>query len=213
MPKISDERRAERREQILNAAWSCFQRDGLHATTMDHIIAASGLSAGAVYSYFPSKEELILAAVAASLSGIRELLDPLLRRDPPLPPETLLREIAAAIDRFSSRDGFDLKRLALLGWSEAQRNERLRGTMRGFYTAFRDQLAEVCKTWAAVGLIARTAKPDEAAKALLALILGYVAQAALLGDVEPAAIGRGATQLAPYGPRGLQRSKRTTTSR
>ncbi len=120
MPKISDMRRAERREQILNAAWSCFQREGLHATTMDDIIAASGLSAGAVYSYFPSKDALILAAVTVSLSGIRGLLDPLLLRNPMPPPETLLREITEAVERFSERDGFDLKRLALLGWSEAQ---------------------------------------------------------------------------------------------
>ena len=63
MPKISDEKRAARRIQILEAAWICFQKQGLHATTMSDIIATSGLSAGAVYSYFASKEDLILAAI------------------------------------------------------------------------------------------------------------------------------------------------------
>ena len=46
MPKISDERRAARRKQILEAAWACFQKQGLHATTMDNIIRGAGLSAG-----------------------------------------------------------------------------------------------------------------------------------------------------------------------
>ncbi|MBN9509175.1 MAG: TetR/AcrR family transcriptional regulator [Alphaproteobacteria bacterium] len=203
MPKISDARRAERREQILNAAWTCFQREGLHATTMDDIIVASGLSAGAVYRYFPSKEDLIVAAVTTSLSGIRALLDPLLLQDPLLPPQRLLEAITAAIDRFSARDGFDLKRLALLGWSEAQRNERLRATMLGFYAGFRSQLADACRAWIAAGMIPRAAAPEEVAKALLALILGFVVQAAILGDVDPASVARGAVQLGVADPGAL----------
>ena len=59
MPKISDERRAERRAQILDAARRCFHGQGLHATSMADIIKASGLSAGAVYGYFASKEDLV----------------------------------------------------------------------------------------------------------------------------------------------------------
>lgn len=201
MPKISDARRAERREQILNAAWSCFQKEGLHATTMDDIISASRLSAGAVYSYFPSKEALILAAVTTSLVGIQDLLDPLLRCEPLPPPETLLRDIAAAIERFTTPKGGDFKRLALLGWSEAQRNEELRAIMQGFYTGFRDQLAEATKVWAAMGMIEPTASPENVSQALLCVILGFVVQAALLGDAIPAAIGRGIAQLSfPAGP-------------
>lgn len=183
MPKISDERRAQRRMQILEAAWTCFQDKGLHAATMDDIIRASGLSAGAVYSYFRSKEDLILAAVTASLSGLRALTEPALRADPPPPPPALLRQIAAAIDGFTARQGYDLKRIALLGWSEAQRNPVLRETMQGFYRGFRDGLAT---TLARAG----HAGPDAAA-ALLSLLLGYVVQSALLDDVDPDAMARG----------------------
>ena len=98
MPKISDEKRAARRTQILEAAWTCFQKEGLHATTMDDIIRASRLSAGAVYSYFPSKDELILAAVTTSLSGLTALVEPLLRAEPAPTPAALLLDIAATID-------------------------------------------------------------------------------------------------------------------
>ena len=195
MPKISDERRAERRERILDAARTCFQHNGLHATTMDHIIRTSGLSAGAVYSYFPSKNALIEAAITASLSASRRLLASLLNRDPLPAPEELLREIISLITGPSTRDGFDLKRLALLGWSEAQRVERLRATMQDFYAAFHDQLTSACRNWQKAGLIDRAAELDEVAKALLALILGFMVQAAIMDDVEPDAIGRGAVQL------------------
>lgn len=191
MPVISDARRAERRTQILNAAWICFQKQGLHATTMDDIIRGSGLSAGAVYSYFRSKEELIRTAVGTSLLGLQELLQPILQREPLPPPGDFVREITTAIDGFSARDGFDLKRIALLGWAEAQRNADLRALMRGFYVAFRDRLAEAAANWRRLGVIDATTEPDDAAKALLALIVGFVVEAAIIGDVEPAAIGRG----------------------
>jgi hypothetical protein len=93
------------------------------------------------------------------------------------------------------RDDF---RIALLGWSEAQRNPQLRATMRGFYMAFRDKLAQAGRTWAATGLISPESSSDDVSKALLAVILGFVVQAALLGDVAPAAIGVGVAQLSLF---------------
>lgn len=191
MPKISDAKRTERRTQILNAAWTCFQREGLQATTMNDIIRASGLSAGAVYSYFRSKDELILAALTTSLSGIRALLEPMFEMSPAPAPDELLSEIAAAIDGFTRRDGFDLKRLALLGWSEAQRNETLRQTMRAFYTAFRHQLEGAAKDWRRTGLIGQSSDTENVAKALMSLILGFIVQSAIMGDTRPASISAG----------------------
>ncbi|WP_336813025.1 TetR/AcrR family transcriptional regulator [Bosea sp. MMO-172] len=197
MPKISDEKRAARRAQILEAAWACFQKEGLHATTMDDIIRASGLSAGAVYSYYPSKDELILAAVTTSLSGLTSLVIPLLQAMPAPAPATLLQQIAATIDQFTAREGYDLKRVALLGWAEAQRNERLRATMRGFYLAFRDLLEQALGRAADAGHLERSLSGKDAAKALLAMIVGFVVQDALLHDVEPEQLARGLAALAP----------------
>lgn len=191
MPKISDERRAARRSQILEAAWTCFQRQGLHATTMDDIIRACGLSAGAVYSYFPGKEELILSAVTTSLGGLRERAAPLLDARPPLAPEALVRRLGEVVTDFTARDGYDLRRIALLGWAETQRNERLRETMRGFYLGFRGQLERAAEAWRAEGAVAADAVPAEVARALLSAILGFVVQSALLGDVRPEEVARG----------------------
>jgi AcrR family transcriptional regulator len=191
MPKISAEKRTERRGQILNAARRCFQREGLHVTTMNDIIGASGLSAGAVYSYFENKEDLILAALTTSLSELRERLGSVLQGDTARPPEMLLREMLDRIVSFSAREGFDLKNIALLGWSEAQRNPRLRETMSAFYVAFRNQLSETAKAWQRAGLIDPTAAPDDVAKTLLALIMGFVAESAILGEIDPPTINRG----------------------
>lgn len=50
----------ERRSEILAAAQRVFLERGLDAATMDEIARAAGLSKGALYLYFPSKDELFL---------------------------------------------------------------------------------------------------------------------------------------------------------
>jgi len=51
----------ERKQQIFEAAISCFGRQGYHKTKMDDIAAEAGLSKGSLYWYFKSKKELFLA--------------------------------------------------------------------------------------------------------------------------------------------------------
>lgn len=64
MPKLSPEQTANRRTRILDAAERCFSRDGFHRTTMQAICKEAGISAGALYVYFPSKEALIEGLIA-----------------------------------------------------------------------------------------------------------------------------------------------------
>ena len=59
MPKLTPATQAARREHILDAAEMCFARSGFHRTTMQDICKEAGVSAGALYVYFASKEDLI----------------------------------------------------------------------------------------------------------------------------------------------------------
>jgi AcrR family transcriptional regulator len=61
MPKVTQEHRDARRRQILAAAREVFADKGFTQTSTGEIVAASGLSTGAVYSYFPSKNDLVAA--------------------------------------------------------------------------------------------------------------------------------------------------------
>src|SRR5260370_36298856 len=61
MPKIAEEARAARRDQIIAAAAECFARSGYHVTTMADIAEAAGVSKGTPYLYFPGKEALFIA--------------------------------------------------------------------------------------------------------------------------------------------------------
>ncbi len=62
MPLRADVR-AERRAQILDTAASVFAHHGFHQARIDDIVAASGLSKGAIYWYFKSKNDIIIAII------------------------------------------------------------------------------------------------------------------------------------------------------
>ncbi|MFG1343898.1 TetR/AcrR family transcriptional regulator [Xanthobacter autotrophicus DSM 431] len=53
--------RAGQRQRILAAALACFARDGFHGASMQKICTEAGMSPGALYRYFPSKESIIAA--------------------------------------------------------------------------------------------------------------------------------------------------------
>lgn len=68
-----------RRAQIVAAAFQCFSEKGYHPTTMDDVVRASGLSKGALYWHFDSKQDVFLAvfdAFAAELfAAFRRIAD------------------------------------------------------------------------------------------------------------------------------------------
>ena len=61
MPKLSAKTMADRRRRIAAAAYRCFVRDGFGAASVDGICAEAGISKGAFYVHFKSKEELVHA--------------------------------------------------------------------------------------------------------------------------------------------------------
>lgn len=195
MPRVTDAHRAARREQVLDAARACFARQGFHATSMDDVIRESGLSAGAVYQYFRSKDELIVAAAGAALASIRSTLaavDPAVATRPAV-------ALAAVLERppfVPGPDGVDITRLALHGWSEATRNAALHDLVEQGYRTFRRQIVTLIEQWQAAGAVRPGLDPESSARALLSLILGYVVQRALFGDaVRPADYQRAITDL------------------
>lgn len=75
MPKVSEAHLAARRQQILDAALACFDRDGFHGASMQDIFEESGMSAGAVYRYFSSKEDIVEAIAESRHAKEAELIE------------------------------------------------------------------------------------------------------------------------------------------
>ena len=75
MPKIAEEARTARRDQIIAAAAQCFARAGYHATTMADIAEATGVSKGTPYLYFLGKEALFIALYEEWDCGLAARID------------------------------------------------------------------------------------------------------------------------------------------
>jgi AcrR family transcriptional regulator len=69
-----------RRSEILTAAYQLFVRHGYEATTVNAIIDSLGLSKGAFYHHFDSKEEVMQALARRFAEEMRAKLEPLLQR-------------------------------------------------------------------------------------------------------------------------------------
>jgi len=112
MPRLSEQTREKRRQHILTSAWRCFSRDGFHATSIEDVIAATGMSSSAVYRYFRSKEEIIRASAEIGVARVGDIFVSLLERDPcPTPAETLAVLVAELYARTDNPD-YDMSRVA-----------------------------------------------------------------------------------------------------
>lgn len=75
MPRLTQATAAKRRMHILEAAARSLFERGLLATSVDDVCATAGISKGAFYSHFPSKEALIHAVtdmLSAELGPVEE---------------------------------------------------------------------------------------------------------------------------------------------
>jgi AcrR family transcriptional regulator len=195
MPKRSQEYRDARREQILSAAKRCFVRNGFHETSMQDLFAEAGLSAGAVYRYFASKDEVILAIAEENLLDVVEVIHTF-AADPHR--DGLGATLASVLEMVRKRntDGA-LGPVALLVWAEALRNPALQQKFQESLTQLRRDLAKVVKEQQRAGTLPSGVGAEAIASLLLAVVPGYILQLTLLGDSSPAKVSAAARALWP----------------
>jgi AcrR family transcriptional regulator len=124
VPKISPAHEQHRRDQILAAAMTCFARQGYHATSMDDVVRQSGLSVGAIYTYFPSKEDLFLALSDHRAEQTLAYLNELFRRPGPMADK--YREAVDYFFRMLSDELVPMARVTVEFLAEAAKSERIK---------------------------------------------------------------------------------------
>lgn len=195
MPRVTDEHRAARREQILNAAMECVAREGFHKTTMAHVVSASGLSAGAVYGYFRSKEELISAIADRAVGVVGGVFTQAAGQDKVPSPAEVVERVAASIEAQAEGHGVDVTRVAVAAWAEAVRDERVHAVVAAKIGGLRERCTEIIRLQQRAGLVDPEGDPRQMAQAMLALFPGFILQRLILGDVTAASLGAGVAGL------------------
>lgn len=190
VPKVTAEHRVQRREQILTAAWDLFAANGFHNTSMAQIIAASNLSAGAVYLYFRSKEDLIVATAEKALGAAHGAAAELLLAAEPVPPGAAMARMVGQIQSLQQDAGGVFFAVAIQAWAEAVRSPVISQTAQRFFAMLMDDLVEILRRWESAGH-RLAGEPRDLARMMSGSIQGYIIQQATFGVApDPAFLGR-----------------------
>jgi AcrR family transcriptional regulator len=181
VPRVSDEHRSARRAGILEAARGLFEVNGFHATSMDDIIAAAGMSAGGVYRYFPGKEAIIMAIAEEVVDGLTAAVTALLGEDDVPPLGEVLRQLVVRVDAIADGPG----RLALVVWGEAQRDPQMARVAENAGSRMRSAVLELVRRAHSAGQLPAEADPTSLGKVVFSMVGGYLLQRRIIGDVDP----------------------------
>ncbi|NPV75396.1 MAG: TetR/AcrR family transcriptional regulator [Anaerolineae bacterium] len=182
MPKVTEAYLDQRRQQIMNAAYRCFARKGFHQTTMRDIYAEAGLSAGAVYHYFSSKEEIIKASFIFDYHrGLPVLQQAAENPDP-------LDAIARLLDFFyaglESAADLGADRVNIQGWAEALVNPQLLAPLHESLQAFLGELSKTVRRGQTMGVIDPALDPEAVGEVILSSYFGLYLQKAFRPDLD-----------------------------
>jgi TetR/AcrR family transcriptional regulator, transcriptional repressor of aconitase len=178
VPKVSAQHRTAQEERFLDATRRICSRVGVEGATMDLIRQEAGASAGAVYRYYASRDELIQAAIATSMEQVEALVGAV-GADPEITsPIEMLRSVLKGLTVFRHHiDGVDLFRVAIQGWAFSQTRPAAR-------TALTESLQrQIVSFQAAAGRWVAAERAEAMATAMSGAMIGFAVQNAF-GDVD-----------------------------
>lgn len=159
---------------------ACFGRQGFHATSMQDVIAEANLSVGAVYRYFPGKNDIIAAIADRYVDGVIGQMDELVKADRPF--SDAMATALEVLDR-STEPGGQL-RLAVQVWAESLRDPSIAGAIDGVYRKFQRVFIDVADRAIQRGQIDRSNDAECLGPALFSLVLGFGLQKLLTGTPD-----------------------------
>jgi TetR/AcrR family transcriptional regulator, transcriptional repressor of aconitase len=193
--RVSQEYLDARRRQILDAARRCFVRNGFHATSMQDILGEANLSAGAVYRYFKSKNEIIAAIGFANVAAFTAAVEEVLQIDDPPPLDEALGRLVDALERLDEEQ--DHAKITLQAWSEALRSPALGARVEEGWADLTSSLAGLVEAYQERGDISSEVPAEHVARVVVGLLHGFVVRRAVLGRADAEAFRDGLRALAP----------------
>jgi len=156
------------RAAIIDAAAACFAEKGYAETGVAEICARAGISKGALYYHFESKQAIFLELVDIQLADLEEVLEKT-ARDAKNIPESLLRLshlIQGLIQSDYTRAGIFLE-----VWSQASRDQTVREASLATFQRFEDIFTRLIQRGIDEGTFAPI-DPNAGAQALLSIASG-----------------------------------------
>jgi AcrR family transcriptional regulator len=174
MARTQEERKAETRARLLDAAATLFAERGIDAVSVDAVADAAGRTSGAVYAHFGSKQGLLLGlldewahSLVTVIAAEFELASTV---------EARLRAVAANVVTHPSDQTRKLLLLERELWLRATRDPEVADAMRARWRDAHEWLARGFAAWIDDGVVAPIAEPDMLATVFRAVVIGLETQ-------------------------------------
>ncbi|MFY9840710.1 MAG: TetR family transcriptional regulator C-terminal domain-containing protein [Xanthobacteraceae bacterium] len=162
-------RGAATRARIVNAAANLIYKHGVDRTSLDHVMAASGVSKSQLYHYFADKDALVLEVIALQAERVLAAQEPHLGA---LDSLQALRAWGQAIIRLNEQAHMRGCPLGSLADELANTSESARKRLAGSFGAWIDRIEHRLAKMRDRGELAKSADPRELAIALLGAVEG-----------------------------------------
>lgn len=172
------QRGEETRARILSAAEECFAQHGYEAAGVAEICERAGVSKGAFYHHFASKQDLFMALLGNWLDGLDAGLRAVRSETATVP--DALREMAGMVGFVLSSAGERLP-MFLEFWTQAARDPAVWAATIAPYRRYRAFFAELVQAGVAEGSL-RPVDAEVVAQVIVSLAVGTILQGLLDRD-------------------------------
>lgn len=190
MRKRDNALHARRRDEIVAAAAGCFAAKGFHQTSMQEVCEAVGMSPGALYRYFASKEAIIEALADDERTEMADLVAHL--RATPNVVDGLASAATAIVDALGDPN---YGRLTIEVAAEATRNPKIAAIFARNEAELQQALIDALKRGQERGDVDTQLDVEAAVALVLALFGGIAGRAAFDPDVPPPRLARALARL------------------
>lgn len=181
-PKMTEAHVEARRKQIIDAARACFLERGFHATKIQDIATRAGLSTGAPYRYFESKDDIVAAMCSEALDRNRQRFGTL---DLAAASRAIFEELSTVYFSAAHEPGaVDAARLTLQVWEESTHSERAGKVLLEDFSMIQAHVSQIVSRAQERCEIDIELDPVAVAQTMVSLVLGLIVQRAAGTDVN-----------------------------
>ena len=167
------QRSAETRRQILDSAYTLFSKSGYEAASVAEICSAAGISKGAFYHHFTSKQTVFLAILEEWLQGLDQSFS--LIRQQENSADQVISQMAGIAG--STLQAADVRLTIILEfWMQASRDPAVWTAAVAPYRRYTAYITEIIRQGINEGSLRET-DPEQTARAFVALAMGLLMQA------------------------------------
>ncbi len=175
LSRTQQDRKAETRRRLLDAAATLFAEHGINAVSVDAVADAAERTSGALYAHFGSKQGLLVALMDEWAHSLVTVMTAEFEIAP-----SLDDRLRAVVRNVITEPTAQTRRLLLLERELALRAARdtdVAAAMRARWRDSHERLARGLAAWTSDGVITPAASPDVLATVVWALVVGLQMQA------------------------------------